>query len=236
MTEKIKIILGLISGIIGIFFLHIILAPLAIYLGYRARKNDFKKLGTISIILGILGILIMLLIPTLKVAFDNDYPVVLMVSGSMEHKIVDNRICDSYVSEIQNKNLNLNEWWEYCGNIYSSSFNIEKSDFEAYPISNGFNVGDILIIKNINSNDLNVGDVILFYPQNEVWKETNGPIPHRIVKKWEENGKMYFSTKGDHNFNSFENFEDKIPQEDVVGKVIFKIPKLGYLKIILNKI
>lgn len=236
MEEKTKAIVGLISGLISILFLHIIFAPLAIYLGIKARKNNFKKLGIVSIIFGVIGILMMLLIPTLKIVLDNDYPVTVMVSGSMSHNIENNKICNSFVATIQNKKLNLDEWWSYCGNIYSSNFNIQKNDFESYPISNGFDIGDVLIIKNTAPNNLNVGDIMLFKPQDENYFKIQGPVVHRIINKWEVNGKIYFATKGDHNSNTFENFENNIPEENVIGKVVSRVPKLGYIKITIQNI
>ena len=36
-----------------------------------------------------------LFFPAIGFALNNDYPIVAIVSGSMEHKIVDGRICDT---------------------------------------------------------------------------------------------------------------------------------------------
>ena len=76
--------------------------------------------------------------------------------------------------------------------------------------------------------DVNVGDVIVF---------RNGrpdPIIHRVVKKWKDNSDYFFQTKGDNNRESIKNGsidETNINQNQIIGKALFKIPILGYVKI-----
>lgn len=64
-------------------------------------------------------------------------------------------------------------------------------------------------------------DVITFLE-----KESRRVVTHRIVKSIEENGTTVFETKGDAN-RSLD--QDTVPLEDVIGRVIFTVPKLGYL-------
>ncbi len=63
-----------------------------------------------------------------------------------------------------------------------------------------------------------------------------GPVIHRVVDKYEEDGTTYFQTKGDHNSMSQPNFEQKIPQEDVIGVATVRIPYVGYVKIWITQI
>jgi signal peptidase I len=70
-----------------------------------------------------------------------------------------------------------------------------------------------------------VGDVIVFFGSEP------DPIIHRIVEKWEEDGQIYFRTKGDNN-QGFVPDELRINQNLVIGKAWFKLPWLGYVKII----
>lgn len=86
------------------------------------------------------------------------------------------------------------------------------------------NAGDLVFSK-VNKDNLKVGDIITFFPNNN----TSSTTTHRIVNIIEENGKTYFETKGDNN-NA--NDSDLVPLENVVGKMSFKISKLG--KIILG--
>ena len=78
-----------------------------------------------------------------------------------------------------------------------------------YPI---LKIKDIIIIK--KSNTYNVNDIITYNTENEVL------ITHRIVKSCEGG----FITKGDNN-----NTEDlqKINFEEIEGKLVLVIPKLG---------
>lgn len=84
------------------------------------------------------------------------------------------------------------------------------------------NVYDVIFVKKTDLNKLKKGDVITFYSTNPYFGNT--PITHRIVNVINDNGKLYFETKGDANSI---NDEEKIPQENVIGKVYLKVPKLG---------
>ena len=76
-------------------------------------------------------------------------------------------------------------------------------------------VGDLIITKTVDPSTLQVGDVITFM------EEGTTTVTHRIIGINEDGT---FKTKGDAN-----NAEDRIPvtHEDVVGKFMFRIPKLG---------
>lgn len=73
-------------------------------------------------------------------------------------------------------------------------------------------------------------DVIVFESSNPKY----GLIIHRAFAKIEYNNTLYYLTKGDNN-----NVVDQetgipaIPQKDVHGKVILRIPYLGYVKLLL---
>ncbi len=85
-------------------------------------------------------------------------------------------------------------------------------------------VGDIAIIKECKPNDVNVGDIIEY-------KIKGYSIIHRIIEKKQRNGKYYFITKGDNNGAPDVN---EVKEEQLVGKVIFKIKYLGYPAIWLH--
>lgn len=79
-------------------------------------------------------------------------------------------------------------------------------------------VGDVVIIKKCNSSDVEEGDIIEYQMEGYT-------IIHRIKNKNQKNGQFIFRTKGDNN-----DSEDSEPvsEEQLIGKVIFKIRFLGY--------
>lgn len=85
------------------------------------------------------------------------------------------------------------------------------------------NVGDAVITKEIS--EPQVGDVIAF-------EVSNSTTVHRIIKTYtEENNKLY-QTKGDNN-----NTEDKglLNKQQIKGKVVLKLPKVGDAILFLQK-
>lgn len=86
------------------------------------------------------------------------------------------------------------------------------------------NVGDIVVVKEIETNKLKEGDVIAF---------RNGDIViiHRIIEKEENAGKIQYITKGDNN-----NVKDKgkVQEEQIEGIYKFKIIKLGNIAIFIQ--
>jgi len=145
--------------------------------------------------------------PVLGLMLNSELPAVIVESGSMEHKgIFDN-------------------WWPSQENLYSD-FSISKEDFLKFPFKNGFDKGDIIIVKGFKDKNYSIGDVIVF----RVYEQST-PLIHRIVKIKESNSGLRYSTKGDHNSDQLE-FEKEIMPEQIVGKAIGVIPKLGWLKLI----
>jgi len=95
------------------------------------------------------------------------------------------------------------------------------------------NIGDLLIVEGVSSSqDINAdpsnGDIIIFrkpYNPSEF-------VVHRAIEKSQtDNGESYFITKGDNN-----SARDpwQVKEDDIIGKVIWRIPLLGYIKIFLG--
>lgn len=80
------------------------------------------------------------------------------------------------------------------------------------------NIGDVAIIKKCNPNNLKVGDIIEY-------QMPDFTVVHRIVEIKQENGKFYFTTKGDNNSSNDKNL---VTEEQLIGKCLFKIKYLGY--------
>ena len=85
-----------------------------------------------------------------------------------------------------------------------------------------FVAGDMVIVKVTPPEDIMVGDIMTFYPKT---KEENY-VTHRVIKvipPKTTGESSHFMTQGDAN-----NLADaEISGEQVVGKVVFNIPKLG---------
>jgi len=171
-----------------------------------------------------------LVYPGLGFMLDTNYPIVAVVSGSMEHKIAASpvdptgqfRLCGKVFDE--KHYINFDEYWDTCKDWYLVNTNISKQDFRNVIFHNGFNTGDIMILVGEEPEDLKTGDVIVYKTARP------DPIIHRIVNIVEENGSYYFQTKGDHNPGS-NGDEYKIAEEQLIGKAVFRIPLLGWIKI-----
>ena len=147
--------------------------------------------------------------PSLGFILGTSYPIVAVVSSSMEH------------------HDNFDNWWEQNQDWYFD-VGILKDNFKTFSFVNGFNRGDIIVLYGKEPKDIKIGDVIVFRNSRP------DPIIHRVVKIWQEKDRYYFQTKGDNNKDSIKSLdldETRIKQEDVVGVALFKIPLLGYVKI-----
>lgn len=104
--------------------------------------------------------------------------------------------------------------------------------YNAYVVLTGsmlpeIQVYDVVITKKVDAKDLEKGDVITFASSDT--RFLNTIITHRIIKKNynAEKDTYTFQTKGDNN-----NVADSalVEANNIYGKVILKIPKLGYLQ------
>ena len=96
---------------------------------------------------------------------------------------------------------------------------------EIYTVLSGsmepaYQTGSVIYVMEADTEELKAGDVITF--------QLNGGViaTHRIVEVSEENGEIFYRTKGDAN-----DVADGAPvsAKQIVGKPIFTIPQLGYL-------
>lgn len=152
--------------------------------------------------------------PLLSLGLQTQMPVVAVISNSMEH--------DS----------SLDNWWQVQYKFYGQ-MHITLKDFKYFPFSNGFNKGDMMIIKGVKISNLKVGDVIVFKTKKPY------PIIHRVVALHNSSGYLYVETKGDHNIAQIKNSlvdESFITKEQLIGKAVFRIPKFGWIKIIFSRV
>ena len=107
--------------------------------------------------------------------------------------------------------------------------------FNAYVVMSGsmlpqIKIKDIVVTKRVPEERLKVEDVITFISPDE--RLGGITITHRIKEKFYDDSikGFYYRTKGDNN-----NIADPalVPYDNILGRVILKIPKLGYLQAIL---
>ena len=165
-----------------------------------------------------------LVYPSLGLILGTNYPIVAVVSESMEHGLHNNILCGE---KLENHPESFDNYWKICGKWYEER-GITKSEFSKFPLKNGFNKGDVIILWRANSDNTEAGDVLIFVGDKPQ------PIIHRVVKKWQEEEQYFYQTKGDHNSNSIQGQfgETIITENRILGKGVLRIPYLGWIKIL----
>lgn len=165
-----------------------------------------------SILSWVVNIILMFLIikfilyPVIGFSLGTTHPVVAVVSGSMEHR-----------------GVKFDAWYDSQKSLYAN-YNISKEQFKTFGMVNGFNKGDIIILTGYRGKDPKVGEILVF------WSGRTDPIIHRVVETYEINGVTYAHTKGDNNLGSLPE-ELQISPDKEVGRAVFRIPYLGWVKI-----
>jgi len=182
--------------------------------------------------------------PGLSLIQGTSLPLAGVESSSMDHSAL--KYCQSYNSQgkcmtysnnyeicgekfDKKTYFNLDNYWNTCGDWYENK-GVSKEEFSGFTMKNGFSKGDIIIVWGRFTPK--IGDIIIFKPNSNSLAPR--PIIHRIVKI--QNG--IIETKGDHNAeqlqqgnNIFKTDETNITENQIIGKAVFKIPYLGYVKI-----
>ena len=125
----------------------------------------------------------------------------------------------------------------YVGNVKIKEMKGDYTPpkYNAYVVLTGsmlpkIKVEDVVVTKKIEAKELKEGDIITFASSDERYAGTI--ITHRIKKKYYDSttGKYTFQSQGDNN-----NVADNalVEEQNIYGKVILKIPKLGYLQLFL---
>ncbi len=147
--------------------------------------------------------------PGLGALFGTSYPIVAVVSQSMEHE------------------QDFNQWWEENERFYLKN-NITKEQFRYFPFSGGFNKGDIMVLIGKKPKDIEIGDIIVYRSGKPY------PIIHRVIHKEKDGAQYHFETKGDNNKAQIVDprlDETYVPADTIYGTAVVRIPYLGYVKI-----
>lgn len=83
--------------------------------------------------------------------------------------------------------------------------------------------GDVIVTYKEDYNKYNTGDIITFISKNS----SGMTITHRVQEVMKVNDEYSYKTKGDNN-NTADN--EIINGNNVIGRVIFKVPKAGYIQ------
>ncbi len=155
--------------------------------------------------------------PLLGLILGTSFPIVAVVSESMEH------------------NVPFDSWWEKNSKWYADN-GIAREQFASFSFRNGFNKGDIIFLIYKEPKKIERGDVIVFISHR--LDPRPDPIIHRVVNVQNDNG-IHFQTKGDNNGRALDDCdntgcidETDIVEKQVLGRALFRIPLLGWVKII----
>jgi len=126
----------------------------------------------------------------------------------------------------------------YFGDLFFNvkSGNYKNPLFNAYVIVSpsmvpSIKINDAIIVKRIDNDDYNVGDVITFSSVDTKYEGLT--VTHRIVDKENINDKKsIYTTKGD---NNLANDPASVLTDSIYGRVILKIPAIGYVQKFLYK-
>ncbi|MBS3106447.1 signal peptidase I [Candidatus Woesearchaeota archaeon] len=174
-------------------------------------KEDSVESWILNLLLAFVVIKYMLY-PVLGLILGTSYPIVAVVSGSMHHP------------------ASFDEYWQNTGTYYEN-IGITKEEFREFPLHNGFNKGDLIILRGTDAAKLDVGDVLVYQAGRP------DPIIHRVIEK--KDG--IFVTKGDNYLTNPHPIQDStmdeynIRPEQIRGKAFIRVPVLGYVKIIAVK-
>lgn len=97
--------------------------------------------------------------------------------------------------------------------------------------------GDLAIVTSVYPRSLQVGDIIVYGELVETLQSTpskiSSPTLHRIARIVVVNNQRFFVTKGDNNPDEDTWF---VPEEGIIGKVVWVVPYVGNLFLLLSQL
>ena len=166
---------------------------------FIVHEDSLASFAVDAILIVIIGKFI--LFPIIAAVMGSAFPVVAVVSGSMDHQ-----------------DMSFESWWA-TNQAYYSEYNIDGVEFEGFYLNNGFEKGDVLVIQGVSEAELEVGDIIVYSVQGR-----KDPIIHRIIAL------DPIQTKGDANAGQI-SFERSISQGQIHGKAVTLVPYIGWVKV-----
>lgn len=120
-----------------------------------------------------------------------------------------------------------------------------------HTFSGALHKGDLIIVQHVDAHTLNTdypnSDIIVYKKPSDL---SDTPIVHRIITSYQKNGVLYFETKGDGNGDKwpqippesqydskyFWNTGEGVPEDLVEGKVVLRVPYVGWITLILKEV
>jgi len=168
---------------------------------FLAHEDYWISFIADAVIILLLGKFVIL--PGFGLLLGTAFPLVAVVSNSMDHG-----------------SGSFDEWWRENGAWYEEN-NITKEQFEEFPNHNGFNKGDVFIVKGKVLEDVDVGDVLVYTVPGRA-----DPIIHRVIST----GENFLATKGDANSAQL-SFESEIRRPQLQGVAVARLPYIGWIKV-----
>ena len=134
----------------------------------------------------------------------------------------------SDVASVVSNSMKHDESIQYTFDNWLDFHGYTVEEVSVWPYLDGLNVGDVIAVRPVPPEEIQVGDVILFY-------SPKGQIIHRVVKVWEDSDGYHYMTKGDAN-GEVGDLEKDIPYNLVKGKLVARVPYLGYPKVLVSLI
>lgn len=179
----------------------------------KAWKNEYVQTG---IVIGLIILIVFGFWYGSQLVLNTQYPVLAVVSGSM--CVPYDGACDGWLSV-------------------------------THPFARTLHKGDLIVVQGVNPAGLNAN-----YPDSDiiVFRKPGNPdelIVHRIVAVETVNGKLYFRTKGDGNGidkwpatpqpSEYDPWQENgipgVSQDNVVGKVVMRVPWLGWVVLLMRE-
>jgi len=139
-----------------------------------------------------------------QIVLGTPYPVLAVASGSMYHPTAD------------------------------TPFNT-PCDGWSHPFAPALQTGDLIVIEKVKPEDVYAhpgnGDILVFTYTDPVSGEST-LIVHRAINKTVENGEIEFVTQGDNNIGAGPG--SPTPASSVIGKVIMRVPWVGWLALLMR--
>lgn len=110
-----------------------------------------------------------------------------------------------------------------------------QCDGWSHPFARTLHTGDLIIIQGVNASDIHtgpypVGDILVFH----VSPGSDELIVHRAIGEETVNGQIVFTTQGDANSEPGPPPGGLVPANQVVGKVVLRIPWIGHIALFLH--
>ncbi len=143
--------------------------------------------------------------------------------------------------------------------VSSSNMCVFQSSCDSlvHPFEPTLHVGDLIIVQGVDSRDVKFSypksDILVFHSPKPNSYDSSGLVITRVVAKEEKSGTVYFRTKGDgvgtsigsempsasecDRWNDYrENYtlNGMISEKLLVGKVVFRVPWIGYLALFVQ--